>query len=669
MFKSLDKKQKILLLIIFSSNILLFPVFWNFWKVGGSFSLDSIRKSISRLQAESEEYARNKYFQDEKVQPFLFSKHLNDQKLKGSSNISKALTNTTELLNTELNCELTEEDISIILLDTHPLFIQHYYDGIIHSRRKVEQPDSTSINKTCKILLNCQTPKNKINTLNIDKCKSEIYERFEQELVASTQNESIETASLGSNKYQNGNIHDAQYDLLHDISQIWKVLFESFRAAPEVIYYQAPLFNARNEYTEDQNWANPTNNTTPLKVNTTSSDTSTINNESSRTLIENPQDLKPISPPNNTNETAKIEFNDPEIEGFLKKNVETAYGNDQHLLFQNQCIPINSQKEKKSDINKVASPLGESANKNEVALKNLQDQFKNITSPKLPTIKENTRINTEDQNNNRENLATKLQDEEKKKNTCEEKCEAKDKNGEYHYASDERVVCKLQCFCGEYTSPALPNSEDVTAPILEEWALRIRFCTIPSELIIPDTSEKSIRSISEIIGGIFEVNKALYNGGKLSVQKIAKEALDSKHIGDFSIADSMSFNLNLSTKTNPKIPTKTDQENKNKLFLDQVKENTTPITRNTFVILAWGNKNENTKNSVKNPDVPKVPQSANTTIQDQTNSLSTALYTQNIASQGIILSERIELNHKFLNAINKELETNDNQVKGLFNKK
>gem|GEM_PF-2166329 len=30
---------------------------------------------------------------------------------------------------------------------------------------------------------------------------------------------------------------------MYDISQIGKVLFESYKAPPEIIYYKAPLFN------------------------------------------------------------------------------------------------------------------------------------------------------------------------------------------------------------------------------------------------------------------------------------------------------------------------------------------------------------------------------------------------------------------------------------------
>jgi hypothetical protein len=80
---------------------------------------------------------------------------------------------------------------------------------------------------------------------------------------------------------------------------------------------------------------------------------------------------------------------------------------------------------------------------------------------------------------------------------CTNKCEAKDKNGDYQLAYDERQICKLQCLCGERSSPQLDKDADF--PILEENALKIRFCTIPAKAIQVDTNAKKIYSIAEII--------------------------------------------------------------------------------------------------------------------------------------------------------------------------
>lgn len=77
------------------------------------------------------------------------------------------------------------------------------------------------------------------------------------------------------------------------------------------------------------------------------------------------------------------------------------------------------------------------------------------------------------------------------------KCEAKDQNNKYQLAFDERQVCKLQCLCGERSSPALQKNAEI--PILEPAALRIRFCTVPASSVAVNTSTKRIYSIAEII--------------------------------------------------------------------------------------------------------------------------------------------------------------------------
>lgn len=652
------------------------PVFWSFWKKEKTvLSLDALNNIVSKRQAEAEEYEQNKYFQEAKIQAFLFSENINNQKKKRNLNIINALSATTANLNQELSCDLSELQISAILLEIHPLFLEHYYENKINKREEINFPDSKTINKICERILRCKTRENQFRTLNIDRCKAEIYGRFEQYLASFWQKETIETAALWNNKYQNGDVHDAQFDLLHDMSQVGKVFFESFRSAPEIVYYQMPLFNKRNEYlntTPSKSTVQNQNSDSPRK-NLAEGSRSEIwkqssENEKNKGNKDNPESKE------NKKQNNEIQIDDPEIDNFINKNVETAYGNDLHLLFQNQCIPIaKTQENKKSNtLNPQSSPLKEQANTNENNLQLQQNQFKNLTSPNLQKER-NQNINWwNTSTKNTDSQTTSLENEKKLVQQCKEKCEAKDKNWKPHYAPDEQAICLMQCLCGEYRSPELPDATEITAPILEEGALRIRFCTIPAEFADPKTWKKSVSNISTILNQVHQVTASLYHGGRLSVQKIPKEALDSKHLNESRIADSLSFNLNISTKNNPKVSNKTDQERVNKLFFDTIQNNTKPITRNSFVVLALGNQKENEKNSVKNLDVPSIPKDSQqkTDLENtKDTSIRISLYNQNTANQSLFLQDWLTLNQKFLDAMNEQLKVDIQTVQALGQKK
>ena len=154
-------------------------------------------------------------------------------------------------------------------------------------------------------------------------------------------------------------------------------------------------------------------------------------------------------------------------------------------------------KKEKTDLDSIIASLSDQQNSPQ-AKKRIQD-YQNVQNT-LAAI--NTLIlQTTSQNNkgsNPEQMSPQGQKELKEAlEACTNKCEAKDKKGDYQLAYDERQICKLQCLCGERSSPQLDKDADF--PILEENALKIRFCTIPAKAIQVDTNAKKIYSIAEII--------------------------------------------------------------------------------------------------------------------------------------------------------------------------
>lgn len=94
-------------------------------------------------------------------------------------------------------------------------------------------------------------------------------------------------------------------------------------------------------------------------------------------------------------------------------------------------------------------------------------------------------------------------DEAKKQlESCVKKCEG--------LALDESAICKLQCLCAEYRSPSL--LKNAKFQFIEEGALRLRICTIPSKITLVTTKTKTFYSIEELLKEIKKVVDGLYEG-------------------------------------------------------------------------------------------------------------------------------------------------------------
>ena len=154
-------------------------------------------------------------------------------------------------------------------------------------------------------------------------------------------------------------------------------------------------------------------------------------------------------------------------------------------------------KKEKTDLDSIIASLSDQQNSPQAKKRiqdyqNAQNALAAINTLILPTTSQNNK------GSNPEQMSPQGQKELKEAlEACTNKCEAKDKKGDYQLAYDERQICKLQCLCGERSSPQLDKDADF--PILEENALKIRFCTIPAKAIQVDTNAKKIYSIAEII--------------------------------------------------------------------------------------------------------------------------------------------------------------------------
>ena len=105
---------------------------------------------------------------------------------------------------------------------------------------------------------------------------------------------------------------------------------------------------------------------------------------------------------------------------------------------------------------------------------------------------------------------------------------------------DERLICRAKCLCSEYSSKAL--KEDAKVKFLQEGALRIRICSIPSKPIIVSTTTKNVTSLEEIWMEIHDIVKALFESWELTPKMKKQEMLDTS-MNNIKLSDVVSFNI------------------------------------------------------------------------------------------------------------------------------
>ncbi|MDO4713132.1 MAG: hypothetical protein Q4B28_00200 [bacterium] len=194
--------------------------------------------------------------------------------------------------------------------------------------------------------------------------------------------------------------------------------------------------------------------------------------------------------------------------------------------------------------------------------------------------------------------------------------------------------------------------------------MRIRFCTIPSKIIQPNTSSKTIYSIAETINELHSVADSLANGGKLTTNQTSHEFLGSTKVAS-DISKSTSISAHLSTKISPTATTQKELENENKLTYDQLLNSTKPQHRNSYILQAHHSQSSSSsQNSIKPDNSPQAP-SPNSDPIDITKTLTT----QNIGHTNATLANFLTQNKALLNTLHSALETMDATLAGLKNKK
>lgn len=617
-----------------------------------------INERVDRIEARQKNYMENKYLQDNKLTIWLFSDNLNKTQFQKDAIISSALEQTKEYFNTTYQkCDLSTADISAILFEANPSFkakIEKELPNYDKSQRDTK--DGRTVTKkfvsACDKLSLCMIDqKNLKNRFTAQECWDIINEFYQKSETSRRQGEDIQMVNLGANKYINGDLADSDYDLMYDISQVGTILYKSYKPQPQIIFYNPPIFSDEasnseslgNVGTSQKNWigtAQWTQTSMDWKNEAASSHANKSQNSwwAGNQLAQNAHAPTPIT-------------EDEELNDFVyKRSAHSTLGNYDKVLFQNQCIvePKEVQKNWPQTARGTWTPEEQQrANQEQQAVQKALEAYR--ASAWLPKKEEagsgNNQAASSIGSNNIPDEEKQLDEIMNKIKECSTKCEG--------LPYDEKYTCIMQCACSDYISPALVKGSK--QPVLKEWALIVRFCSVASSMTVPNTSAKNILSIAELFDEIAMSVSTLYNEGKLNVKQQKKELLSSS-IPKSDISKSVAFTTTVATKTPPQQPSDTEKKTEIELLKSHLQWSIYGIDRNSFVLLD-NYEAEKKSSSITAPEVASTPVIQSASKFRDADAVTSALENQSllkentVASMNLAIFERIEKNNQLMDTI------------------
>lgn len=624
----------------------------------GLSPMAGINEWVERIEARQKNYMENKYLQENKVTIWLFSDNLNKTQLQKDAIIASALEQTKEYFNTTYQkCDLSTADISAILFEANPTFKAKIEKELPnYDKTQRDTKDGKTVTKkfvsACEKLSLCMIDqKNLKNRFTAQECWDIINEFYQKSETSRRQSEEIQMANLAANKYINGDLADSDYDLMYDMSQVGTILYKSYKPQPQIIFYNPPNFSDKASNSEtpadievpQKDWTGTgqwTQTSTVWKNEAASSHAN--KSESSwwagNQLVQNTKAPTPIT-------------EDEELNDFVyKRSAHSTLGNYDKVLFQNQCIivPKEVQKNWPQTARGTWTPEEQQrANQEQQAVQKALEAYR--ASAWLPKKGE---VGSWDNQSSSSTGSNNIPDEEKqleeimnKIKECTTKCDG--------LPHDEKYICIMQCACSDYISPALEKGSK--QPVLKEWALIVRFCSVASSMTVPNTSAKNILSIAELFDEIAMSVSTLYNEGKLNVKQQKKELLSSS-IPKSDISKSVAFTTTVATKTPPQEPSDTEKKTEIELLKSHLQWSIYGIDRNSFVLLD-NYEAEKKSSSITAPEVASTPVVQSASKFRDADEISSALERQSllkentVASTNLAISERIEKNNQLMDTI------------------
>lgn len=459
----------------------------------------------------------------------LYYKNLEIARTNEISSIKNTITNTLDFVrnSSEWTCNINEADIVNILYYSNDTFKRSFKQNILNfdPNAKAKYPNTSEYLQSCNIFMWCVYGQfeNDTRGLELSKtCSQKLNEIYISLYSSDSDISTFDQINYWDDLFWNGKLDDADYDLLYDISIVWKILFEWFKSSPQVLYYQFPDVN----YWSDNNtpeilddgtvdWYSPYDPSDFL-TGSNSGQNNSWNN------WDNSSNTSKTSDPNSTSLKGIL---DDEVLQFIDDNTSPSYAQNQYsednIINWNICISwsilswtnetyyntweiiswylnvlINQIDENKTQWNSSITNWGSFVNWEEVVL--TWDEVYNQIEEQVDML---SNINDPD------SQSAIL--------SCIDKCD--------WMPVDDKLVCIVKCTCTEFSSPAFNDN----FKILDEWAFKIKFCMIPVQNRAFSQNWKVVFSIEEIYEELYAILASLRDGWELLVHKKTKEFLES----------------------------------------------------------------------------------------------------------------------------------------------
>lgn len=192
-------------------------------------------------QAKTDVFSMWDLFQGKPVVSNLYSKAL---KLSKDREISATTASLDQLKSYYSECSnIATQDFVNILYNSNFSF-RETLDQILPDGTK--KPTSLEINKSYAKFFTC---KNTISTNDaVTSLNNEINEAYYTVYSNTYSLGALNEDNFWSDFFWNGTLDDSSFDLLYDINQIWKLMFDDFKDSPEVLFYRLPA--AQNASTQ-----------------------------------------------------------------------------------------------------------------------------------------------------------------------------------------------------------------------------------------------------------------------------------------------------------------------------------------------------------------------------------------------------------------------------------
>lgn len=423
----------------------------------------------------------------------------------------------------------------------------------------------------------------------------------------------LEEANLWTEKYYNGTLDDSSYDILYDIQQIAKVLYEDPKTVTSVLFYQVPSFNwskwgssiVGNGQWWGQGASNQTNSSSSSTTRTSQGgewgawgewgdnwdggSNNWWNNWGGNWGGGNDWSSPSIS-------------DDEEILNFLNNDGENrTITSNWNTAFVNQCVVVWSTvlEEAYLEAEEEAENYPERT-PNELSDEEIEAIYDDIlkNANELKQISPNTPLTWQENDPTSNKVsrwvtwdAATVATLKKELESCVSRCD--------WLRVDEKAVCRALCLCAEYQSPAL--NKNMTYKFIEEWALRVRICNIPSQAKIVSTSTKNVYSIEAILLEIHDTLKALLESWELT-PKVQKEEMLDTSLSDMKIWNMISLILNMkfSQPTDERWKSEDDKREEN----EAIEASRIDIKWNPDIfVVVWASDENQSMSSSKAPQV------------------------------------------------------------------